>query len=272
MLLFSPAKINLALDILCRDPAGFHEIQTVYQEIPALADSIELHLIPRRITVEFSANSPVDVSGLPIDSHNTAYKAAKTMQEYFKVDRGVEIRILKKIPVFSGLGGGSSNASAVMKGLNELWGIHAPQETLVKLSRQISMDSAFFFYGGTALGAHFGEKITVLPPLPLLSLSQALKIEIIDTAVKVSSHEAYESIDLSKCGKHIGMTSKLIEGLREQNPKKILENLHNDFEESVFEKFPAIRSRAFEIAKNTISRPKLCGSGGALYLLEYSRR
>lgn len=254
MIFHSPAKINLCLDILKRDTSGFHEIQTVYRETPELFDEIELRETPRWIVVE--CNHP----DVPHDETNTAYKAAKAMQEHFKIDRGAEIRIRKKIPVFAGLGGGSTNAATVMKGLNELWNIHAPREVLIKLSHQISMDAAFFFYGGTALGTHFGENITPLPPIP-----ENIKIEIIDTGVKVSSHDAYESIDLLECGKNLDKTKKLIEGLHEQNAQKILENIHNDFELFILEKFPELKKRRDEKMKKTGLRPVLCGSGGALF-------
>lgn len=238
---------------MVEDHTIFHEIQTVYQEVPELFDEIELRETPRWITVECSHPD------VPHDERNTAYKAAKAMQEHFGIERGVEIRISKNIPVFSGLGGGSSNAAAVMKGLNELWNIHAGREELERLSRQISMDAAFFFYGGTALGAHFGEKITPLPLLP-----QGLKIKIIDTGVKISSRDAYSWIDLSRCGKNIGKTEQLIAGLNEQNSQKILENIHNDFEPFVFEKFPVLKNKSDQL------KAYLTGSGGALYDIKNS--
>lgn len=254
MKIYSPAKVNLCLDILRRDVSGFHEIQTVYQEIPEFFDEIELRETPRWITVE--CENP----DVPLDHTNTAYKGAKAMQEHFRINRGIEIKIHKKIPVFSGLGGGSSNAATVMKALNELWNIHAPLAELIKLSHQISMDAAFFFYGGTAFGTHFGEKITLLPPLP-----KDLKIEIIDTGVKISSHDAYSWIDLSQCGKNIDKTKKLIEGLHEKNSQKILENLHNDFEPFIFGKFPILIKHTEQNYKKTGLRPVLSGSGGALF-------
>lgn len=241
MILRSPAKINLCLDILKRDVSGYHEIQTVFHEVKFLFDDVELKEIENGIDVQ------CDNPDIPIDHTNTAYKAAEVFKNHFHIDRGIKIKIKKKIPIFSGLGGGSSNAVAVLKGLNELWDIHAPQEELIKLSNQISMDAAFFFYNGTAFGVHFGEIITPLPPLPA-----NIHFEIIDTGVKISSYDAYQWIDLSKCGKNLDKTKKLIEGLHEQNSQKILENIHNDFEPSIFEKYPQLQ-------------PFLTGSGGAVF-------
>lgn len=115
------------------------------------------------------------------------------------------------------------------------------------------------FSGKTALGEHFGEKITPLPPLP-----QNIKFEIIETGVEISSHWAYQQINLKRCGKNLDKTKKLIEALKRGDTKGILENLHNDFEEFIFTAHPDLLQKKRDIESKKSDRVMLCGSGGAL--------
>lgn len=257
--ILSPAKINLCLDILRRDKSGYHEIQTVYQELPFLCDDIEVEKTdPPEILVS------CDHPDVPRDKTNTALKAALLLQSQYKVKFGAKIKIRKKIPVFSGLGGGSSNAAAVLKALNQLWALNLDTAALVKIANQIGMDCAFFFLGGTVFGTHFGEQIAPLP-----ALSPQLKIEIIDTGVKISSREAYEWVDTAKCGRNVKKTQKLIEGLHEKNPQKILENIHNDFEQFVFEKHPELLQTVRRYQNTPSYKIFLTGCGGALCKISF---
>lgn len=251
--LFSYPKVNLALDILGKTDSGYHEIRTVYHQLSSPADEIILE-DDKSGAIAVLCNHPK----VPTDEKNTAFKAALLLKKHFGISRGVKITIDKKIPVMSGLGGGASNAVATLKGLAKLWGI-ADKEVLEKIALQIGMDCSFFFYGDTALGEHFGEKITPLPPLP-----PEIKFEIIETGVKISSRDAYSWIDLRHCGKNRQKTERLIEAIRKQDVKDIPANLHNDFEEFIFAKFPKLIEIKRNIESKKPGRIILCGSGGAL--------
>lgn len=299
--LFSYPKINLALDILGKSNSGYHEIRTVYHHLSAPADEIILEDDESGAVAVFCDNPKV-----PTDEKNTAFKAALLVKKYFGILRGVKIAIHKKIPIMSGLGGGTSNAVATLCGLAKLWGIkcchhelvegcgksfmlrqaqHDNHCTLRRIADQIGMDCAFFFNskldlvrsgptrpdltsvsrsrralaGGTALGTHFGEKITSLPALP-----PEIKFEIIETGVEISSRDAYSWIDLHRCGKNKEKTARLIKAIRKQDVKGILSNLHNDFEEFIFAKFPKLLKMKRGIESKKPGRVMLCGSGGAL--------
>lgn len=206
----SPAKVNLALDILGRDPSGYHFIQTIFHEID-LHDVIEIEKIPKGIEIE--CTNP----DVPTDETNTVHKAVKLLG----LD-GFHVHITKNIPPKSGLGGGSSNAAAVLKAL-------APdlkKEELAKLAAKIGMDTPFFIYGGTALGTHFGEKITPLPRI------KGLKIELDFHPSGISTKEAYLKIDLTLCGKNIQKTEEMLAAIRAGNLRKIIKNIHNDFQKT----------------------------------------
>lgn len=165
----------------------------------------------------------------------------------------------------SGLGGGASNAAAVLEALAALWSIsccdgrHREGCFLHGLADQIGMDCRFFFYNGTVLGEHFGEKITPLPSLP-----ENIRFEVIETGVEISSRWAYEHIDLARCGKNTEKTKRFIAALKVGDSKGIFKNLHNDFEEFVFGKYPELAEIKQKIEAGKSGKVMLCGSGGAL--------
>lgn len=158
--LHSPAKINLTLEVLCRRADGYHQLRTVLQEL-AYCDSIFLQEAPGQ-RLDFFCDDP----RLPLDNANLAYRAAALLQESYAPGRGARIFLQKKIPVAAGLGGGSSNAAAVLKGLNRLWGLDLSREKLHGLAARLGSDVPFFLYGGTALGEGRGEIIYPLPSFP----------------------------------------------------------------------------------------------------------
>lgn len=297
MSVFSYPKINLALDVLGETQSGYHEIQTVFHQFDEPADEIILENSTGGL-IELNS----DCAALPKDKTNTVFKAALLLQKVVGVSNGAKIFIKKRIPLMSGLGGGSSNAVAALKALARLWGIdcchsgdchsgldsesdkilkqgfdgaqpdivqddaHAPNCLLRKLANQIGMDCVFFFNGGTALGTHFGEKIHPLPPLP-----NDLKFTIIPTGAEVSSRMAYESLKIIHCGVNCNKTERLLSALRRGDSHEILNNIHNDFEEAIFEKFPQILAKKREIESSQSGKVILCGSGGCLARVIASR-
>lgn len=203
------AKINLALDILGLQ-SGYHLIQTVYQQID-LHDNVTIGLTDEGITCE----------------GKLATQAAEKFLQHAGRNKGVKITIEKNIPYYSGLGGASSNAAAVLKGLNEIFESPLSQDELMQIGTELGMDVPFFVSGyETALGTHFGEKIEKLPSCP------KLKYELYFPDLKKSStKDMYAQLDLSKCGKDVEKTEKLLEGLRKSDKQIILENTHNDFDQ-----------------------------------------
>lgn len=248
--------MNLALDILGKDPAGYHTIRTIFHELQEPFDELMFEETSQD-RVEISCDHPK----VPLDEKNTVWKAATLIKKHFGIKKGVKISIKKRIPPMSGLGGGSSNAAATLKALTRLWNIPI-LHTQYSILNVIGMDCAFFLHGGTALGEHFGEKITPLPPLP-----PQLKFEIIETGIEISSHSAYKNINLSKCGKNLYKTKNLITAIRAGNAKLILANLHNDFEDAIPEdEAPFLPMLRNERAKRERHQAVyLCGSGGALF-------
>ena len=155
--LLAPAKLNLTLEVLAKRPDGFHEICSVIQAIN-LCDRYRFHLSQ---SLTFKCDEP---KWLPEKS--LVSKAATLLRDTTGCSKGATIEINKRIPLVSGLGGDSSDAAAILRGLNRLWDLGLPPPELVRLASQLGSDVAFFLYGGMALAKGRGEIVTPLPSLP----------------------------------------------------------------------------------------------------------
>ncbi len=153
----APAKLNLTLEVLGERQDGFHEIRSVFQTVN-LCDS--LHFQPGR-DIEFKSDKP---DWIPEES--LVSKTASLIRQATGCAKGVTITVDKRIPWLAGLGGDSSDAAAILRGLNQLWGLGLSLQELLGLAAQLSSDASFFLVGGTALAEGRGEIVTPLPPLP----------------------------------------------------------------------------------------------------------
>jgi len=189
----SPAKINLTLDVLGIEKTpgshcGYHFVDTVMHEI-GLADELTFTLLDEdKIIIES------DCPSLPSGEKNTIFKAIKLLEPLRQTKkqqsaRGIKVEIKKNIPLSSGLGGGSSNAAATLKALNQLWGLKLSPARLRRLAAKIGMDVPFFIEGGTARCTHYGEKVR---PLPAVKLPPHI---IVMDDQKSSTKEMYAALD-----------------------------------------------------------------------------
>src|SRR5690625_4664423 len=156
----APAKINLSLDILKKRDDGYNDVEMIMTTID-LYDRIELEeLKQNEIMVSLESKF------VPSDERNLAYKAAYIFKQKYNILAGVHIKIEKSIPVSAGLGGGSSDAAAVLRGLNRMWSLNIPIEELAQLGLQIGSDVPFCVMNTTALVKGRGEVIEKLPAPP----------------------------------------------------------------------------------------------------------
>ncbi len=223
----APAKINLCLDIFKRTSSGYHEIQTVFHELPDLADELEIYETKESDHVATAYGSKFTYTKRLIkEEDNLAYKALKLLKQTQSIKKNAKIVIHKRIPIASGLGGASSDAAATLKGLNQLWNLNLSTEKLLDLAFQLGADVPFFILGGTALGEHFGEKLTPLLPIKCVDF----EIQAQENPQENKTAQMYASLDLSLCGKNTEKTKLLLKGIEKQDSKLIIQNLHNDFE------------------------------------------
>ena len=174
------AKLNLGLRVLYKRPDGYHELRTVFQTI-SLADILN---------VSFSRTSKtrIEIEGTPEIPDNLVEQAARLALEAMQIHGDVRLKLKKNIPSGAGLGGGSSDAAAVLLALPVLAGKTIPDERLITIASQLGSDVPFFLYGGTALGLGRGEE---LYPLPSHRVPHAL---LIAPHVHSSTSEAYRDL------------------------------------------------------------------------------
>ncbi len=152
------AKINLALEVLGKREDGYHDVVTVMQ-------TISLH---DTLTLERAAEISLTCDRADLGHEGTlALKAARLLKERAGYSGGASIKLEKRIPVPAGLGGGSSDAAATLKGLNELWGLEMSQDELKVIGAELGSDVPFFIHGGTAMAFGRGERVRPLPPITL---------------------------------------------------------------------------------------------------------
>ncbi|MDW4524824.1 4-(cytidine 5'-diphospho)-2-C-methyl-D-erythritol kinase [Rossellomorea marisflavi] len=255
----APAKINLSLDVLHKRPDGYHEVEMVMTTID-LADRIELvDLSEDKITI-LSHNRFV-----PDDGRNLAYQAAQLLKKRFNIKKGVAITIDKVIPVAAGLAGGSSDAAATLKGLNELWGLGLSMDELADLGAEIGSDVSFCVYGGTALASGRGEKIRHLPSPPNCWVILA------KPTIGVSTADVYKNLDVKNL-KHPD-TEAMIKALENESYHGICDHLSNVLESVTLNMYPEVAHIKEQMERFGADSVLMSGSGPTVYgLVQYESR
>lgn len=184
------AKINLGLDVVRRREDGYHEVKMVMQML-RLYDQIDIEK-----TQEAGILVRSNLSFLPTDERNIAYKAAKVMIDQFGLEQGVIIRIEKHIPVAAGMAGGSTDCAAVLYGMNKLFGLRLNQKKLREIGVKLGADVPYCLMRQTALSEGIGEILTPISPL------QDCPILIAKPSVSVSTRHVYEHLKLDEQTMH----------------------------------------------------------------------
>ena len=183
------AKINLTLDILGKRPDGYHEVAMVMQSI-GLSDTVEMEKTDGPIELT------INVPWLKADEKNLAWRAAALIKEEYKLAGGVRMKLTKRIPVAAGLAGGSTDAAAVLRGMNELYALDLSEERLCELGARLGSDIPFCLLGGTMLSTGRGEVLKRLPDLP------ATWVVLAKPRISVSTAWAYQNYDAQGAKEH----------------------------------------------------------------------
>jgi len=242
------AKLNLGLRVLSKRPDGYHELRTVFQTI-SLADELEVSFRRARRT-------GVRVTGTPEIADNLVAKAAHLVLEELKIQADIEFHLKKKIPMGAGLGGGSSDAAAVLLAIPVLAQKNMAEERLFGIAQQLGSDVPFFLWGGTALGIGRGEEVYPLPDQP------GRRGLLVAPAIHSSTAEAYR--DLSAQLTLIGLQNKLFT-FRQQIWRGAGAVYANDFEEVVFARYPELRRVKRQLMKAGANAAAMTGSGSAIF-------
>lgn len=244
------AKINLGLDVLGLRPDKYHEVAMVMQTV-SLADTVTITEAPElQVTV--------DVPGLEGGPSNLAYKAAVLMGEYAHRTPRVHIHIEKKIFLTAGLAGGSTDAAAVLRGLNRYWELHLPAAKLERLGAKLGSDIPFCVAGGTALATGRGEILKALPDLPNMHLALA------KPPLEISTPWAYREFDKQKNVIHPdieGMAQAIAAG----DTEGVLRRCGNVLEPVTAGTHPEIREIRQRMLQNGAAAAMMSGSGPTVF-------
>ena len=247
----APAKINLTLDVLYKRPDNYHEVEMIMTTVD-LADRIGLENREDGLIKIFSADRFV-----PDDDRNFAYQAAKLLKDTYGIRHGVSITIEKEIPIAAGLAGGSSDAAATLRGLNELWNLNLSLETLAELGAKIGSDVSFCVYGVTALATGRGEKIEELQSPP------ACWVVLAKPRIGVSTAEIYGSLKVDEIV-HPN-TAAMLKAIDLNDYELMCNSLGNVLESVTFNLYPEVVTLKEQMQRFGADAVLMSGSGPTVF-------
>jgi 4-diphosphocytidyl-2-C-methyl-D-erythritol kinase len=250
MRVFAHAKINLGLHILRRREDGYHDIETVFHRVVP-ADEIILSRMGRGIELT------TDDRDLPTDRRNLCVAATEAFIEMFGCEGGVRIELKKSVPSGAGLGGGSSDAAAVLRALPALLDAPASEMELFSIGAALGSDVPYFLRGGSALGKGRGE---ILRHFDLLIPRW---IALVTPACKVSTAWAYGNLTVDQTSP--GIDTAAVSACMRNEPRRLIYLLRNDLEPAVFAAFPEIRSIKEKMYEMDADFSLMSGSGSSVY-------
>ncbi len=253
MIINAPAKINLYLKVLSKRDDGFHQIETLFERV-SLFD---------RISVEPSERSTqitCDNSSVPTDENSLLGKVVRDFMDKTGIKKHFKVSVEKHIPISAGLGGGSSDAAALLKGLNELEGHPLEEDNLTEIGGKIGSDVPFFLSNSSfAYGKERGERITRVDSR--LNLHHIL----INPPFEISTKDVYGRVSAFSLTKSRPVDKMFTSFLNNNNIKGITENLHNDLQHVVLRDFPRLEKVFSELRKAGAEGVLLSGSGPTVF-------
>lgn len=246
------AKINLGLDVLGVLDNGYHRVRMIMQSVD-IYDKVNIYRTPGR-----NVRVKTNLSYLPSGPDNLVFKAAMLMKETYGIPDGMDIDLYKFIPVSAGMAGGSSDAAAVLKGINELWDIGASENELMELGAKIGADVPYCVMGGTALAEGIGEKLTRLPDCP------DCIVVIGKPNLRVSTRYVYDKLSLDGITIHPDIDG-MIEAIRNGEISGVAARLSNVLETVTEAENPVISQIKKLMTDNGALGSLMSGSGPAVF-------
>ena len=246
------AKINLGLDVVRRREDGYHEVKMVMQML-RLYDQIDIEK-----TQESGILVRSNLSFLPTDERNIAYKAAKVMIDQFGLEQGVIIRIEKHIPVAAGMAGGSTDCAAVLYGMNKLFGLRLNQKKLRELGVRLGADVPYCLMRQTALSEGIGEILTPISPL------QDCPILIAKPSVSVSTRHVYEHLKMDEQTMHPDIDG-IVTALADGDLYGVTDRMANALETVTVPEHPVIDKIKKQMMASGAVNALMSGSGPTVF-------
>ncbi len=246
------AKINLGLDVLRKREDGYHEVRMVMQTIH-LYDKLQIRKLPKS-SIEVTTN----LYYLPVNENNLVYKAAKLLMDEFQIKEGVHIDLKKHIPVAAGMAGGSSDAAAVLYGLNKMFRLGLSRQQLMDRGVKIGADVPYCILRGTALAEGIGEKLTKLGPAP------KCPVLIAKPPINVSTRFVYENLKLCDTTVHPDIDA-ILSAIEAGDKKGMAEHMGNVLESVTCVHYPVIGQLKEVMMEYGAMNAMMSGSGPTVF-------
>ena len=246
------AKINLGLDVVRRRDDGYHEVRMIMQTI---------HLYDR-LKISKTKNKGIEIktnlSFLPVNENNLVYKAGKLLMDEFDIKEGMSVELIKKIPVAAGMAGGSTDAAAMLYGMNQIFELGLSRKQLMERGVKIGADVPYCIMRGTALAEGIGEEITSLPPMvkcPVL---------IAKPPISVSTKFVYQNLKLDENTIHPDI-DKIVSNIKSKDLKGVAENMGNVLETVTIPNYPVIDEIKSRMIEAGALNAMMSGSGPTVF-------
>ena len=246
------AKINLGLDVVRRREDGYHEVRMIMQTIH-LYDRLDI-----KRTREPGIQIQTNLSFLPVNENNLIYKAAKLLMDEFSITDGVSVKLDKRIPVAAGMAGGSTDAAAMLFGMNRLFSLGLTKRQLMERGVQIGADVPYCIMRGTALAEGIGEELTPLPAMPHCSLV------IAKPKIHVSTKFVYGNLKVRELTEHPDIDGQ-VQALRENNLEQLVARMGNVLETVTIPAYPVIDEIKHTMMKYGAMGAMMSGSGPTVF-------
>ena len=246
------AKINLGLDVVRRREDGYHEVRMIMQTIH-LYDKLDIQK-----TTESGIAITSNLSYVPTNENNLVYKAGKLLMDEFDIKEGVSVYLQKRIPVAAGMAGGSTDAAAMLYGMNQIFDLGLSRKELMERGVKIGADVPYCLMRGTALAEGIGEKLTSLPPMvkcPVL---------IAKPAISVSTKFIYENLKLNEETIHPDI-DQLITDIKAKDLHAIAGHMGNVLETVTIPEYPVIAEIKEQMMKSGAVNAMMSGSGPTVF-------
>ena len=246
------AKINLGLDVVRRREDGYHEVRMIMQTIQ-LYDRLDI-----KRTQEPGIQIQTNLSFLPVNENNLIYKAAKLLMDEFSITDGVSVKLDKRIPVAAGMAGGSTDAAAMLIGVNRLFSLGLTKRELMERGVQIGADVPYCIMRGTALAEGIGEALSPLPPMvkcPVL---------VAKPSISVSTKFVYQNLKLDDTTIHPDI-DRLIDDIKAKNLHDIAAHMGNVLETVTIPNYPVIDEIKKHMLSNGAVGAMMSGSGPTVF-------
>ena len=255
----APAKINLGLDVLGKRADGYHELEMVMSSVDLADRLIMEELEEDRIIIE------TNKAFLPIDKRNNVYQAASIVKKRYGINKGILIRITKNIPVAAGLGGGSTDCAAALRGMDRLWQLGLTMPELIDIGMEVGTDVPYCIYGTTAFISGKGEKVTPLRPMP------QCWVVLVKPRLSVSTGKIFQEVDLDQL--HHPDIQELSDAILAEDYQRMIAAMGNSLESITIPKHPVVQQIKERMMKYGADVALMTGSGPTVFALcqKYSR-